>query len=419
MGKVLNTFNVTYFARKDRMANGQMPIYISVILNKRRFKIASKLSVCPNNWDSQKGLPRGSNVEIKRLNMKLVEIKSKFFDCYHELTVSKTSFTIEDIKNQYFGFKDAEYTLMNLFDYHMNNCVHTLAAGTINHYIVTQKYFKEFLQKTMNKTDICLSQLNLKFITDFEQYIYQKNKDGVRVCNRNAITKHIVRMRKIVNIAIQNEWLARDPFMKYKVSYVPTNRQFLSLEELQKIEKAEFSLPMLELVQDIFIFSCYTGLAYIDSTSLTNDNLGLGMDRELWIKTYRTKTDIPVNLPILPKAAVIIKKYENTTFLRLPNHVLPTLGNTVINTHLKIIAKLCGITKPLTFHIARHTFATTVTLTNGVPIETVSKMLGHTSIKTTQIYAKVVDSKISSDMQILRQKLESQEPTEKLLKAAN
>jgi integrase len=271
----------------------------------------------------------------------------------------------------------------------------------------------------MNKTDISLSQLNLKFITDFEQYIYRRNKGEHRICNKNAIMKHIVRLRKVVNIAIQNDWLVKDPFMKFKISYNPTNREFLSLDEFQSIENALFKNPMLELVKDLFVFSCYTGLAYIDAMSLSTDNLGIGIDKELWIKTTRTKTDVPVNVPILPKAVAIIKKYENTTFLRLPKHVLPTLSNMTINTNLKIIAKICGITKPLSFHIARHTFATTVTLTNGVPIETVSKMLGHSSIKTTQIYAKVVDSKISSDMQVLRQKLDMQNTSEKLAKTAN
>jgi integrase len=401
------------------MVNGQLPIYISVNLNKRRFKIASKLSVNPNGWDAQKGLPRGSTIDIKQLNMKLVEIKSKFFDCYHKLTISNSSFSIEDIKNLYFGVNDAEYTLMNLFDYHLETSVNTLCSGTISHYIVTQRYFKEFLVSTMNKTDISLSQLNLKFITDFEQYIYRRNKGEHRICNKNAIMKHIVRLRKVVNIAIQNDWLVKDPFMKFKISYNPTNREFLSLDEFQSIENALFKNPMLELVKDLFVFSCYTGLAYIDAMSLSTDNLGIGIDKELWIKTTRTKTDVPVNVPILPKAVAIIKKYENTTFLRLPKHVLPTLSNMTINTNLKIIAKICGITKPLSFHIARHTFATTVTLTNGVPIETVSKMLGHSSIKTTQIYAKVVDSKISSDMQVLRQKLDMQNTSEKLAKTAN
>jgi integrase len=401
------------------MVNGQLPIYISVNLNKRRFKIASKLSVNPNGWDAQKGLPRGSTIDIKQLNMKLVEIKSKFFDCYHKLTISNSSFSIEDIKNLYFGVNDAEYTLMNLFDYHLETSVNTLCSGTISHYIVTQRYFKEFLVSTMNKTDISLTQLNLKFITDFEQYIYRRNKGEHRICNKNAIMKHIVRLRKVVNIAIQNDWLVKDPFMKFKISYNPTNREFLSLDEFQSIENALFKNPMLELVKDLFVFSCYTGLAYIDAMSLSTDNLGIGIDKELWIKTTRTKTDVPVNVPILPKAVAIIKKYENTTFLRLPKHVLPTLSNMTINTNLKIIAKICGITKPLSFHIARHTFATTVTLTNGVPIETVSKMLGHSSIKTTQIYAKVVDSKISSDMQVLRQKLDMQNTSEKLSKTAN
>jgi len=224
-------------------------------------------------------------------------------------------------------------------------------------------------------------------------------------CRNNTLMKHIERIRKIVNLAIKNEWLERDPFMKYKLAFTRTTREFLSADELASIEAKEFSISRLQFTKDLFVFSCYTGLSYIDSFNLTLQNISLGIDGEYWITTYRQKTDQPVRIPLLPKAMAIIEKYKDHPAVIANGKLLPGYANQTLNTYLKEVAGSCGIEKNLTFHIARHTFATTVTLTNGVPIETVSKLLGHRSIKTTQIYAKVIEWKVSQDMGILRSKL--------------
>jgi len=419
MGKVVTTFNVTFFARKEREVNGQLPIYISVNLNKQRLKIASKLSVNENNWDAKKGVPKGSLLAIKQLSMKLADIKSKFFDCFHQLTISKISFTVEDVKNLYFGVDNSKYTLMGMFDYHQNAYVDKIDQSTLTKYITTQNYVKGFLKDVMKKSDIFMSDLNLKFITDFEIFMSNQNKSGFRSNQRNTLTKHIIRIRAIANIALRNEWIDKDPFIKYIVSYNPVNRGFLTATELQVIETTSFDNPLIELVRNLFVFSCYTGLSYIDLMELTNDNINIGIDKEMWINTCRAKTDVQVKLPVLPQAAMIIKKYENSKLMKIENGVFPFLTNSLINAQLKFIAKNCGISKRVTFHLARHTFATTITLTNGVPIETVSKMLGHTSISTTQIYAKVVDSKISNDMMMLRDKLGNKQANPVQIRAVN
>jgi len=419
MGKVVTTFNVTFFVRKDRVVKGEMPIYISVNMNKQRLKIASKLSVNVNNWDSKKGMPKGNVVSVKQLSMKLADIKSKFFDCFHKLTMSKISFTVEDVKNLYFGVDNSKYTLMGMFEYHHNTFINKIEPSTLAKYITTQNYVKHFLKDVMKKSDIFMSDLNLKFLTDFEMYMSNPSKSGYYSNQPNTLTKHIVKIRTIANLALRNEWIDKDPFAKYKVSYLPTNREFLNATEIQLIENVTIENPMLEIVKDLFIFSCYTGLAYIDVMQLSYDNLSIGIDKEMWINTNRAKTDVPVKLPVLPKAASIIKKYENTKLMKVENGVFPFLTNPSINGQLKIIAKKCGISKNITFHMARHSFATTVTLTNGVPIETVSKMLGHTSIKTTQIYAKVVDSKISNDMMMLREKLGNKQEIPTQIRAVN
>jgi site-specific recombinase XerD len=209
----------------------------------------------------------------------------------------------------------------------------------------------------------------------------------------------------MINLAIRLEWMSNDPFKNYKIKIHKVDKDFLNLSELQTIEEKEFSIERLQIVKDIFVFCCYTGLAYVDLLNLSDKHIVQGIDNELWIKTHRQKTNIPVNTPILPKAVQIMEKYLNHHRSAKLDQIFPVFTNQKVNSYLKEIADLCGIKKNLSFHIARHTFATTVTLSNGVPIETVSKMLGHTKISTTQIYARVVEQKISDDMALLRKRL--------------
>jgi site-specific recombinase XerD len=249
-----------------------------------------------------------------------------------------------------------------------------------------------------------LSQLNYKFIADLEHYLLVTKNCGI-----NTVAKYIKNVKHIVNIAVKNEWLDKDPFAAFKVTLKPGNRDFLSPDELKAIEEKEISIVRLDQVRDIFVFCCYTGLAYIDVAELTSDNLRKGIDGELWISKNRHKTETPSNIPLLPRAIQILEKYKDHPAVVNKGHLLPVLSNQKLNSYLKEIADACSITKNLTFHVARHTFATTVTLTNGVPIESVSSMLGHTSIKTTQIYAKVIQKKVSQDMKLLKEKLTVQE----------
>ena len=384
--KKVNTFSVLFFVRKDRIVEGQVPISLRITVNGKHVDIAIKQKTLLSNWNSIKGIGKGKSNEAKQINRYLEQIKAKIVGNYQELSLLKTPFTVEDVRNKFLGIKEQEYTLMSLFDYHEEMSKGTLAYSTIKHYRVSKRYFKFFLEKRMNLSDIFLSQLNYKFITDFEVFIQQNNfLNDNQPCGKNAMMKHIVRLRKIVNLAINNEWLEKDPFNKFKVSYLRTNREYLSGDDLCKIEEKQFDIPRLQQVKDLFIFSCYTGLAYIDTFNLTPNHVSLGIDGEYWITTCRVKTDQPVRVPILPKAMEIIEKYKTSPEVMIKGKLLPTLSNQRLNSYLKEIADLCGITKPLTFHIARHTFATTVTLTNGVPIETVSKMLGHTSGKGDEI----------------------------------
>lgn len=199
--------------------------------------------------------------------------------------------------------------------------------------------------------------------------------------------------------------MERDPFYNYKAQFKPVEREFLTQEEIMILYEKDLHFDRLRIVRDMFLFSCYTGLAYADVKKLTTDDIIKGIDGYQWIKTKRTKTDSVSSIPLLPMAMEILDKYQDHPEVKRGPYILPVLSNQKSNAFLKEIAELCGIKKNLTTHLARHTFATTVTLSNGVPIESVSRMLGHKSLRTTQHYAKIVDRKISDDMSMLRAKL--------------
>lgn len=218
--------------------------------------------------------------------------------------------------------------------------------------------------------------------------------------------KHLERFRKVIRLGVKLGWIEKNPFELFKLKMQKVERGYLTNEELISIEEKVFTLQRIQYAEDLFVFSCYTGMAYIDVVQLNPHNIILGMDGNYWIKTIREKTDTSVNVPILPKAAYIIAKYKDNPRSIAKGSLFPMISNQKLNSYLKEVGDLCEIKKNLTFHLARHTFATSVTLSNGVPIETVSKMLGHTTIRTTPIYAKVVEQKVSHDMSALREKLE-------------
>jgi site-specific recombinase XerD len=216
--------------------------------------------------------------------------------------------------------------------------------------------------------------------------------------------KHMERLRKVVTLGFKMDWVSKDPFLLYKLKFQRTEREFLLIEELELLHNVELNEVRLETCRDLFLFACYTGLAYIDLFNLRADNIVMGIDGELWLRTSRQKTQTRVSVPLLSQAIIILNKYKNNVGLIRAGRVLPCLSNQKMNDYLKEIAAICNINKNMTFHLARHTFATTITLNNGIPLETVSKMLGHTKLSTTQIYVHVLEKKISEDMKSLKNK---------------
>jgi site-specific recombinase XerD len=404
--KKVNTFGIQFVIRKHRIKEGTAPIYARITVNTSRCEISVKRRILVSSWNNGKGVATGKSPDITVLNAYLEQVRSQLAGHYQDLISERKKVTAEAIKNRFIGFDESEKTLMELIDFHNIRMDSNLKWGTQKNYFTTKKYVEIFLKRKFKKSDIYLSDLNYKFISDFEYFLRKyKPEDHHRPMGNNTVMKHIERLRKMINMAVRMEWIEKDPFSLFKAKFIKKEREFLSADELKTIEQRRFGIERLQQVKDIFVFSCYTGLAYIDVMRLTPNNIRKGIDGMNWIYTQREKTSTPVRVPILKKAQEIIDCYRNHPRSKVKGTLFPNFSNQKLNSYLKEIADLCGIKKNLTFHIARHTFATTVTLSNGVPIESVSKMLGHTDLRTTQIYAKVVEKKISDDMTLLQKKL--------------
>ncbi len=368
-----------------------------------------------NEWDEIRGRVIGFSQKARILNSYLDEVYVQIMDAHKRLMGEGKVITAQAIKARFLGQDDQNKTLKELICYHNTSQVLVPKPGTMKNYYSTERYLHKFLENKLNLSDIFLKQLNYRFITDFEQYLrtYQPKK-ARKTCSNNGIMKHLERLMKMVNLAVKPEWLEKDPFRNYKLNFHKTERSYLTERELRLIEETTFRGAGYEKVKDVFLFSCYTGLSYIDVKELKSHQLVLGIDGNLWIHTKREKTNETIKIPLLPKAKMILEKYKSGLQKDVLEKVLPVFSNQKTNSYLKVITKACGIHKHVTFHTARHTFATTITLSNGVPIETVSKMLGHTKLTTTQIYARVLERKVGEDMQNLITKMETKNNIEEM-----
>lgn len=397
--KTSNTFSILFWLKLANAKNGKAPLYARITVNGKRAELSLKRKLSISDWDATKNKLKGLSDETKLINNYIKQVNSELFESYQKLRNENKLVTSSIIKSQFLRGDESRHALSDIIEYHNEHMKSTLRWGTQKNYFTTHKYIFLFLKRKHKTTDIYLSELSYKFIIDFERFLRHQKSMG-----NNTVMKHIERLRKLISLAYKMEWIDKDPFIKYEAKYEKKERTFLTLEELQSIENKAFGIPRLELIKDLFVFSCYTGLSYGDVMGLTSNNLCLGIDKKQWIHSQREKTNVPVKIPLLSKALGIIEKYKKHPNSNNKKTLFPTISNQKLNSYLKEIADVCGIRKNLTFHIARHTFATTVTLSNGVPIETVSKLLGHSKITTTQIYAKVIERKVSEDMQRLEQR---------------
>jgi len=403
--KSTQRFSVLIWTDKRKAdLQGNVPLYARITYIGKRAEISIGRKIDPKNWDSETGYVKGSGQEVKDLNSHLIQVSNDIYAAYYDLKRSEDFITAEMIKAKYTGEGQVRKMLLEAFDEHnkqMSELVgKDIVKGTLTKYTTIREKVSEYIKDRFKKNDIYLNTLEYSFITGFEHYL--KTEKSI---SHNVAMSYIKRVKRIVNIAVDNKWLAASPFKEFVCTSKKTTRTELEEQELKALREKRFTVSRLTEVRDCYLFSCYTGYAFVDAYKLTPHNIVTGNDGEVWIVTDRTKSKIDASVPLLPQAAEIIEKYKDHPYCIINNRLLPMKSNQKMNAYLKEIAGLCGIEKNLTTHTARHTFATTVTLENGVPIETVSKMLGHTKITTTQIYARVKRKKISQDMKLLREKL--------------
>lgn len=400
-----NTFGLHFIVRSNRMdANSYVPIYAKVILNNQILKLSINQKVKKENWIIKEERAKNKTDFFEEINSTIEAYKSKIYLAYSKLIATNAELTIENLKNEILGKNNLprQHTLIETFTEHNKYFESMIGVkysyGSYKNYKTTLKYLVEFVPQFKKKKDIALSEVDYKFCEAFFKFL-----TTTKTCNINGANKQMQRVKKVLNEAIRKGLINNNPMASYKLEFEPVNKIALTIDEIKKLEAINFNRKTLEIVRDIFILQCYTGLAYADVKLLTSNNIFKDSKNGLWIKMSRQKTKISFAIPLLQQAINVLTKYKMIDADELQK--LPVLSNQKMNDSLKIIQEIANINKSLTTHLARHSFATTITLSNGIPIETVSKMLGHTKLSTTQVYAKVNEQKIESDMSKLIGKL--------------
>lgn len=393
-------FKVSYYVRSNyENKQGKSPLMIRIFLNGEMLNVGSSgIYIDKKLWNNSTNRVKGRGSESLNLNAQLDNISNSL-----QMIFKKHEFdedlTLDKIKSIFLGKNKVKTTFVEFYDKYLEDIKAQVGAGKsialYHKYSAARSHFVNFLHAKYGRKDLMPGELTHLIIHDFE--IYLKTVVSLK---SNSATKTLKFFKTVVIFAQKCGVMTHDPFLNHHFHLEPVDRGFLTDEEIQRIMQKDFEIPRLEMVRDVFIFSCFCGLAYIDVAHLTQENI-ITLDNRPWIIINRQKTNVQSNIPLLEIPQMILDKYKGKT---KDNRLLPVLSNQKINAYLKEIADLCGIKKRLSYHLARHTFATTTTLAKGVPIETVSKMLGHTNIETTQIYARITNNKISNDMQGLDKK---------------
>jgi site-specific recombinase XerD len=401
------SFGLLFYLKKPKnYVKGEIPIYLRITVDGVTKELSLKRSCDPNRWNSDAGRASGTKENVKTLNNYLETYQAKVYEAKRKLIESNQIITASAIKDILVGNDQRNKMLIKIFE-NYNNDVEKLigkdySESTWEKYDRTKRLTQEFIKWKYKVDDIHIKQLDFEFVTQLE--IWFKT---IRKCNQNTTMKYISILNMIVIFCLDNNWLNHNPFARFAIKKEEVDPVFLTKEEIQAIADKEINIERLQRIRDVYLFCCFTGLCYADIEKLKRTEISIGIDNELWVFTSRLKTDIKSRIPLLPVTLQILEKYSHDPECVNANKVLPVLTNQKYNAYLKELADICGITKRLTTHTARHTFGTTVTLSNGVPIESVSKMLGHKKISTTQHYARVLDIKVSEDMQKLKSRLKS------------
>lgn len=386
-------FKVSYYVCSNyENKQGKSPLMIRIFLNGEMLNVGSSgIYIDKKLWNNSTNRVKGRGSESLNLNAQLDNISNSL-----QMIFKKHEFdedlTLDKIKSIFLGKNKIKTTFVEFYDKYLEDIKAQVGAGKsialYHKYSAARSHFVNFLHAKYGRKDLMPGELTHLIIHDFE--IYLKTVVSLK---SNSATKTLKFFKTVVIFAQKCGVMTHDPFLNHHFHLEPVDRGFLTDEEIQRIMQKDFEIPRLEMVRDVFIFSCFCGLAYIDVVHLTQENI-ITLDNRPWIIINRQKTNVQSNIPLLEIPQMILDKYKGKT---KDNRLLPVLSNQKINAYLKEIADLCGIKKRLSYHLARHTFATML-LSKGVPIESVSKMLGHTNIKTTQIYARITNKKIEQDM---------------------
>jgi len=400
-----HSFSIDFVIRKCKEEKNKAFIYARITVDgSAPVELSTKEKININEWNNKKEIVKGHSMQTKMINKVIDDVRFQLKMHYRTMQEKEMFVTAQKIKDMYIGKHSLQKgkTLNQLTDYFKKIWEQKIE---FKNYKTTIDYLARFVEWKFAAKEMYLSQLDKQFMTDFEHYVRNFPIKDHDPCVGNGIAKHIQRFKRMINWAIEIEWMNVNAIKDYKCPLKKSKRQKLTIHLLVVLELKIFKDDVLTYVKDLFLFSCYTGFAFADVMALKASHFEWDTDGTIWCRLYRMKTDELCPVPLVKDAAAIIKKYQNAE--KADKEVIfPTMTNQYINRCLKIIQEACEIPMPLTFHIARHTFAKTVALKNGVPLETVQLMLGHTKITTTLIYADVDEEKILDDTSNLAMMLE-------------
>ncbi|WP_296109417.1 site-specific integrase [uncultured Alistipes sp.] len=399
------TFGLLFYIRRDKTnKRGEAPVFMRLTINGERADASIKRFIEPHAWNSAKGKANEKSRGGKDLNLYLDAISANILRIQRDLELDKKEVSAQIILNRYLGKEQSDrHTLMEVFRAHNEKCRAlsgiSLAPATVIRYETTLRLTEEFLQKNYKKEDCYLDEVTNQFIEDFEFFL-----KTVRRCCHNTTTKYLLNFKKIIRIALAKGWMKKDPFAQVHFHFEPVEREFLEKQELKAMLNKEITITRLAQVRDIFCFCCLTGLAFTDVQQLKAEHLVADIHGKIWIRKARQKTKNMCNIPLLDEAQKIIDRYRDHPYCQTHGVLLPVCSNQKMNSYLKELADICGIRKNLSTHCARHTFAT-LTLASGATIDNVAKMLGHANVNMTRRYAKVLDSSIMRDMEVVAENM--------------
>lgn len=399
-----DSFRVLFFLKKTKLLkNGEASVCMRITVNGTRVENNIRKSIDPALWSQAKETARGKSRRACDLNTYIEEARIKLYQIFCELEQQNRPVTAHLLQELFFGQEKPEEvrTLLGTMQEHNDQCRALVGTDyaliTVRRYESCRRYLAELIRQRYGKEDLPLAEVNGELVRAFAFYL--KTEKG---CQQNTVIRYMKCLKKITNLARANDWMAKDPFLGIRFHEKEVVREFLTMDELQTIYRKEFPLERLTLVRDVFIFAAFTGLAFIDVQQLAPEHIVRDNNGNLWIRKPRQKTKNMCNIPLLDIPQEILRKYADHPTCRKKGVLLPVPCNQKMNSYLKEIADICMIRKNLTTHCARHSYATSVCLANGVSLENVAKMLGHSNIKMTQHYARVLDSSILRDMMQVR-----------------